>query len=61
MDNLGRPVDVRHMDPASQGAHRFAKGRKRMVNLVEWIGIAFPSLTSLPLSIYPDRGKNGKS
>src|SRR5215831_3739324 len=35
MDNLGRPIHVRHMDPASQGANCFAKRREWMVKVVE--------------------------
>ena len=34
MDNLRWPIHVRHMDPTSQGANRFAESRERIVQVV---------------------------
>src|SRR5262249_30251924 len=61
VDNSGWLINVRHMYATSQGAHRFAKRRERMVNLVERHRDGLTILNKLARLQATYRGEDGNS
>ena len=61
MDNLGRPIHIRHMDTASQGPNCFAESRERMMNLVEYQGDDLSLLAEKLALAYPTDGRQNRN